>query len=107
MGPGPGGRPHVRGIILAWLIGEGIIVYRSVAQQKSPPVPGALLATSGLFVLLAILAEYDKARFLATALAFGVDIAAFLDLWGVGGGTSGSGEAQTATGMSQTTARTA
>lgn len=78
----------MRGIILAWLIGEGVIVYRSVSKDHSPPVPGALLATSGLFIMLAILAEYDKARFLATAMAFGVDIAAILNLWGLGGGTS-------------------
>lgn len=77
----------MRGIILAWLIGEGIIVYRSVAKQHAPPVPGALLSTSGMFILLAVLAEYDKATFLATALAFGVDIAALLNLWGTGGGT--------------------
>lgn len=77
----------MRGIILAWLIGEGIIVYRSVGREHAPPAPGALLATSGLFILLAILAEYDPARFLATAMAFGVDIAAFLNLGGVGGGT--------------------
>ena len=78
----------MRGIILAWLIGEGVIVYRSVSKDHSPPVPGALLATSGLFIMLAILAEYDKARFLATAMAFGVDIAAILNLWGLGGGTT-------------------
>ena len=77
----------MRGIILAWLIGEGIIVYRSVNREHAPPVPGALLATSGLFILLAVLAEYDPAKFLATAMAFGVDIAAFLNLWGVGGGS--------------------
>lgn len=75
----------MRGIILAWLIGEGIIVYRSVAKEHAPPVPGALLSSSGLFILLAILAEYDPARFLATSLAFGVDIAALLNFWGLGG----------------------
>jgi len=75
----------MRGIILAWLIGEGVIVYRSVAKNHAPPVPGALLSTSGLFILLAVLAEYQPAEYLATALAFGVDIAALLNLWGVGG----------------------
>jgi hypothetical protein len=77
----------MRGIILAWMIGEGIIVFRSVRQDHSPPVPGALLATSGLFILLAILAEYQPARGLATTFAFGVDIAALLNLGGLGGGT--------------------
>lgn len=75
----------MRGIILAWAIGEGIIIFRSVQRDHSPPVPGALLATSGLFALLALLAEVDQARLLATALAFGVDIAALMNLWGLGG----------------------
>lgn len=74
----------MRGIILAWLIGESIIVYRSVAKQHAPPVPGALLSTSGLFILLAVIAEYQPAEFLATALAFGVDIAALMSIWGLG-----------------------
>lgn len=77
----------MRGIVLAWLIGEGIIVYRSVGKSHAPPVPGRMLAASGLFVLLAILAEYEPARFLATALAFGVDIAALMNLWSIGGGS--------------------
>jgi hypothetical protein len=73
----------VRGLILAWLIGEGIIVFRSVSKDHAPPAPGALIATSGLFILLAILAEYDPARFAATAMAFGVDAAALLNFWPV------------------------
>jgi hypothetical protein len=82
----------VRGIILAWLIGEGIIVYRSVSKDHAPPVPGALLATSGLFVLLALLAEYEPARFLATAMAFGVDLAALMNLPVLGGQGATTGE---------------
>jgi hypothetical protein len=88
----------VRGIILAWLIGEGIIVYRSVHANHAPPVPGTLLAPSGLFLLLALLAEYQPARGAATALAFGVDIAAMLNLWGLGGGTIPEGTAAPAEG---------
>lgn len=80
----------MRGIILAWLIGEGIIVYRSVSTNQAPPMPGQLLAASGLFVMLAVLAEYDKARFLATALAFGVDLAALVNLWELGGKSPGA-----------------
>jgi hypothetical protein len=66
--------------VIAWLAGEGIVIYRSVKTQKAPPGPGQLLFTSGLFVLLAMMAEFEKARFLATALAWGYDIAAFMDL---------------------------
>ena len=69
------------GIALAWAVGEGILIYRSVRYQHGPPVPGALLASSGLFVLLALLAQADRARFLATALAWGFDAAAFMNLF--------------------------
>jgi hypothetical protein len=75
----------MRGLILAWVLGEGIIVYRSVTQNHAPPVPGTLIAPSGLFLLLALLAEYQPARLAATALAFGVDVAALLNIWGLGG----------------------
>jgi len=74
------------GIILAWLIGEGIIVWRSVAKEHRPPMPGTLLASSGFFALLAVLAEYEPARPAATALAFGLDLAAYLQAPGFGGG---------------------
>ena len=71
--------------IAAWLVGEGIIVYRSVKHQKVPPGPGQLLLSSGVFVMLALLAEAPNARKLAVTLAWGFDIAALLNLWGTGG----------------------
>jgi hypothetical protein len=80
----------VGGLVLAWLVGEGIIVYRSVRRDHSPPIPGALLASSGLFVLLAILAQADTARPVATALAWGFDLAAFMNLFPMVTGAAGS-----------------
>lgn len=71
------------GLIMAWLVGEGIIVYRSVARRHRPPLPAELLASSGLFVLLGLLAEAQPR--LAGLLAWGVDLAAYLDMWGSGG----------------------
>jgi hypothetical protein len=65
---------------MAWLIGEGIIVFRSVRSNHAPPMPGALIASSGIFALLALLAESDSARPLAVALAYGFDLAAFMNL---------------------------
>lgn len=65
---------------LAWLIGEGIIVVRSVRANHAPPMPGALIASSGIFALLALLAESESARPLAIALAYGFDLAAFMNL---------------------------
>lgn len=68
--------------IAAWLVGEGIIVYRSVKAYKAPPGPGQLLLSSGVFVMLGLLSEAQQARFLATALAWGFDAAAFMNLFG-------------------------
>ena len=66
---------------LAWLIGEGIIVYRSVRTNHAPPMPGALLASSGVFALLALVAESDAARPVAVALAYGFDLSALMNLF--------------------------
>jgi hypothetical protein len=71
--------------IAAWLVGEGIIVYRSVKVNKAPPSPGGLALSSGLFIMLALLAEARSARTLAITLAWGFDIAALMNLWGTGG----------------------
>jgi hypothetical protein len=71
----------VGGLALAWAVGEGIVIYRQVRLNHAPPIPGALLATSGLFVLLALLAQAEQARFLAAALAWGFDVAAFMNLF--------------------------
>jgi hypothetical protein len=68
----------MRGVVITWAIGEGIIVARSIRRQQ-PPLPSQLLATSGLFVMLALLGE--AAPGLATMLGVGVDVAAFLQLF--------------------------
>jgi hypothetical protein len=67
-------------VILPWLVGEGIFTYRTVKNQKRPPLPGELLGMSGLFALLALL-EGPQPQ-LATLIAWGVDIAALLNLFG-------------------------
>ena len=66
-------------IILAWLVGEGLMIYNDVTKNKRPPLPADLLSTSGLFVLLALLGESQPK--LAATLAWGFDAAAFLVLW--------------------------
>jgi hypothetical protein len=70
----------VGGLILAWVIGEGIIVWRSAVKDHQPPVPGQMLAATGLFALLAVAAEYQPARTAATLFAFGVDIAVLMQV---------------------------
>lgn len=78
--------------IAAWLVGEGIIVYRSVKKYHAPPSPGALLFSSGLFIALGLLAESERARTLAVTLAWGFDIAALMNLWNVGTGAPSTGK---------------
>lgn len=67
------------GLIMAWLTGEGLMTYRSVQQNHRPPLPADLLTTSGLFVVLALLAEWQA--HIAALLAWGFVSAAFLHLW--------------------------
>lgn len=66
-------------IILAWMVGEGLMIYNNVAKSHRPPFPSDLLSTSGLFILLAIMAE--KWPGLAGTLAWGFDAAAFMVLF--------------------------
>ena len=69
--------------ILAWLTGEGIISYRSIKKNHAPPGPGELLISSGLFVMLGLLAQSEKTRSIAVTLAWGFDIAAFMNLFNI------------------------
>lgn len=63
-------------LIMAWLVGEGLIIWRAVGKQRRPPLPAELLVTSGLFLLLALLGEKD-AR-LAGLLGWGFVVAAWV-----------------------------
>ena len=67
--------------VAAWLTGEGIIAYRSVKKNHAPPWPGEMLIASGIFVLLGLLAESQRARPIAVTLAWGFDIAALMNLF--------------------------
>lgn len=67
--------------VLAWLTGETIIIYRTAKTYKAPPGPGQLLLSSGLFAILSLLAESEKARTPATIVAWGINIAAFMNLY--------------------------
>src|SRR5215472_5982964 len=68
------------GIVTAWLVGEGIIFWRSWKQSRSFPVPGQLVAASFIFILLGLMAESQKARPLAVTMAWGFNIAALLNV---------------------------
>lgn len=72
----------LRLLLTEWLIGEGIIFYRAVKAENHVPMPGQLLAASGAFVLLALLAEAGPgAAQLATTLGGGFVMAAGLNLF--------------------------
>jgi hypothetical protein len=65
----------------AWAIGEGFIIWRWV-RAGAPPTPGALLLPSGLFLGLAILAEYQPIHGVVTMFAFALDVAVALQIVG-------------------------
>jgi len=88
-----------RGILLAWLVGLGIISWRDVRVNHGPPIPGQLLGASGLFALLSLLAEYEPAAGLAAMLGWGFDLAAILNILpgGLGGPKPGQAAAKPGT----------
>lgn len=83
------------GLVAAWLLGMGIVTWRDVHVQHRIPAPGQLLGISALFLGLAAVSEYTPAAGLATAVAWGLDVAALLDVLPQGLGAQIS-EAQSA-----------
>lgn len=69
----------MNGMLVAWLVGESIVVYRAVSRRHRPPLPAELLGASGAFVLLALLHQWQPG--LATTIAWGLDAAAFMSLY--------------------------
>ena len=76
--------------VMAWLVGETIIVYRSAKTLKAPPGPGQLVLSSGLFALLALIAQSEKAQTPATLFAWGINVAAFMNLYPSSANKAGS-----------------
>jgi len=69
------------GLFFAWAVGEGIIAYRWI-KNGAPPTPGALALPAGLYLGLAVLAEYGPAKNVATLFAWSVDLAILLQVVG-------------------------
>ena len=65
----------MRGLVLAWAVGLGILTWRTAQEFHKPPVPGRLLGASMVYVLLALLAEYEPAKRAAVLAAWGFDVA--------------------------------
>jgi hypothetical protein len=70
------------GFFLAWAAGEAVIFYRW-GKLGAPPTPGVLALSSGLFIGLAVIGEYQPARPVVTAFAWAVDIAILMQVLGV------------------------
>lgn len=69
-----------RGILLAWLAGMGLVTWRGVAKYKKPVPPGQYLAASGVYAMLGLVAEWQPAAPVAALMAWGFDLAVFLDV---------------------------
>jgi hypothetical protein len=72
----------------AWLAGTGLVIWRQLRGGQHLPVPGALLAVTGLFAVLGVAADVvPAARQFIVVTAWGIDIAGVFNLWpaGLGG----------------------
>src|SRR5215472_14418782 len=72
----------------AWLLGLGIVTWRQVKGGAHMPVPGALLAVTGMFAVLGVVADvYPASQTFVVVTAYGLDLAGVLNLWpaGLGG----------------------
>lgn len=64
--------------MLAWLAGMGIVSWRYVKEDHSPPCPGDLAIASGAFAISGLVAMANEQ--LGNLLAWGLDAAALLAL---------------------------
>ena len=70
------------GLTGAWLVGTALVVWNQVHASHKPPVPGTLLGVTGMFAVLALLADLSPAaRPAITLSAWGLDLAGVLNLW--------------------------
>lgn len=69
-----------RGLAVAWLAGVGLITWRGIAKNHKPVSAGQYAAASGLYVLLALVSEYEPAAPIAVLTAWGFDLAVFLQV---------------------------
>lgn len=70
----------MRGVLLAWVTGLGLMTWREVERARKPPPPGRYLAASGLYAMLAALSEYQPAAGPAALAAWGFDLAIALQV---------------------------
>lgn len=68
------------GVLVAWLTAEGLVFYRQRKATGGPAMPGQILASSGVFAVLALVAGTEKGKFLGNAMAWGLTLATFMNL---------------------------
>lgn len=84
----------------AWLLGMGIVTWRQVKGGAHLPVPGALLAVTGLFAVLGVVSDVMPAsRTFIVVTAYGLDVAGVFNLWPAGLGGQVQQAAATGTGQ--------
>lgn len=65
-------------MLAAWAAGLGLMTWRETSQWHKPVPAGRYAAASGLYVLLGLLAEYQRAAPAAVLMAWGFNLAVWL-----------------------------
>ena len=87
----------------AWLAATGLVIWRQLHGNPHVPVPGTLLAVTGLYAALGITADMvPQARTFIVLTAWGINVAGLANLWPAGLG----GEVQQAAKTGTTTPKT-
>jgi hypothetical protein len=69
------------GLAGAWAAGVSIVAWREIRASGHMPVPAALLGVTGLFAVLALIADMSPgARPVVTLLGWGLDVAGFMQV---------------------------
>jgi hypothetical protein len=92
------------GLLAAWVTAEALLIWRIVHRDHAMPVPGELVAVTGLFAALAAVADvFPASAGLITVTAWGLDVAGFLNLWpaGLGGQVQQAAAAGTGAGRGE------
>lgn len=88
----------------AWLAGTGIVMWRQLRGNPHLPVPGTLLAVTGIFAMFGVVADVVPAsRTFITVTAWGLDVAGLFNLWPAGLGGQVQAAAAAGTGQNATT----
>jgi hypothetical protein len=68
-------------LMTEWMVAEGIIVWKGFRQDHHAPLPGRMLAASGAFVLLGLLASVnDSTDKVASLFGLGLVLAAGMNI---------------------------